>query len=199
MAEAISLLPKINNPKILDIGCGTGVPTIWLAENYGGTITAIDTDNNALEWLKAKIIKKGLENKITTINISFFDLKPEPYYFDIILAEGFLNVIGFWQGFVKVIEMIKEGGYFIIHDEFKDHEMKCEFIRKHNCDVVGTVFLDESVWWNEYYKQLETEINSLNANQIKHLFVTEMKEIETYKLDPLPFKSMYYLVKKNSI
>jgi methylase of polypeptide subunit release factors len=54
MAKAVSLLPKINNPEILDIGCGTGVPTIWLAENYGGIVTAIDTDNSALEWLRKK-------------------------------------------------------------------------------------------------------------------------------------------------
>jgi len=49
MKEAVSLLPLINNPKILDIGCGTGVPTIWLAANLGGTITAIDTDSASLE------------------------------------------------------------------------------------------------------------------------------------------------------
>jgi cyclopropane fatty-acyl-phospholipid synthase-like methyltransferase len=196
MAKAVSLLPKAINPKILDIGCGTGVPTIWFVENYGGIITAIDTDISALEWLQAKIIDKDLENQITVINISFFDLKSEPCFFDIILAEGFLNVIGFEQGFVKVFDMLKAGGYFVIHDEYKDHEKKCEFIKKHNCDLIGTVFLDESVWWNHYYRQLEAEINSLNIRRIKLLFEPELKEIELYKLDPSPFKSMYYIVKR---
>jgi len=196
MAEAVSLLPKINNPKILDIGCGTGIPTIWLAENYGGTITAIDTDNGALEWLKAKIIDKKLENKINTVNMSFFDLGTEPWYFDIILAEGFLNIIGFEQGFVRVIRMIKEGGYFMIHDEYNNHEMKCDFMRKNHCDLVGTIFLDESVWWNDYYKQLEAEINSRERKQMKDLFKAELNEIEFYKKDPSPFRSIYYIVKK---
>ena len=196
MAKAVSLLPKINNPEILDIGCRTGVPTIWLAENYGGIVTAIDTDNSALEWLQKKIISKKLGKKITTINVSFFDLKTEPCYFDMILAEGFLNIIGFEQGFVKVASMLKEGGYFVIHDEYKDHEMKCDFIRKNYCKLVDTVFLDESVWWDDYYKQLEAEINSLNIKQIKYLFKSELKEIELYKRDPSPFKSIYYIVKR---
>ena len=124
MAEAVTLLPKINNPKILDIGCGTGVPTIWLTENYGGIVTAIDTEKGALDWLNEKLINKKLENKITTINISLFDLKAEPCYYDIILAEGLLNRIGFEPGYVKVITMVKKGGHFVIHDEYKNHEMK---------------------------------------------------------------------------
>jgi methylase of polypeptide subunit release factors len=86
MVKAFSLLPKADNPKILDIGCGTGVPTVWLAENYGGLITAIDTDKSASDWLNAKLIDKKFENQITTISISFFDLKTEPCYFDIILT-----------------------------------------------------------------------------------------------------------------
>jgi cyclopropane fatty-acyl-phospholipid synthase-like methyltransferase len=196
LAKAVSLLPKADNPRILDIGCGTGVPTVWLAENYDGIITAIDTDKGAVEWLNAKLIDKKLENKITPINISFFDLPSESCYYYLILAEGFLNIIGFEQGFYQVISMIKEGGYFLIHDEYKDHEKKCEFIRNNYCDLVGTIFMDESVWWDDYYKQLEAEINSLNIKQIKLLFKSELNEIELFKKDPSPFKSIYYIIER---
>ena len=196
LAEAVSLLPKIDNPKILDIGCGTGVPTLWIAENYGGIITAIDTDKHALEWLQMKLVDKKLENYVNPLNISLFDLNTESDYFDIILAEGFLNIIGFKQGFVKVIRMIKKGGYFLIHDKYKDHEMKCDFIIEHDCELVGTILLDESVWWNDYYRQLEAKIESLDAKQIIVLFKTELKELELYRKDPSPFRSIYYVVKK---
>ena len=149
------------------------MPTIWLAETYGGIITAIDTDIHALEWLQLKLADKNLENHVGSVNISFFDLKTESDYFDIILAEGFLNIIGFELGFVKVISMVKKGGYFVIHDEYKDHEKKCDFIRKNHCDLVGTVFLDESVWWNDFYRQLEAGIESLDVIQKKDLFKAE--------------------------
>ncbi len=197
LAEAVSLLPKISNPKILDIGCGTGVPTLWIAENYGGVITAIDTDKRALEWLQMKLADKKLENHVNPLNISFFDLKTESDYFDIILAEGFLNIIGFRQGFVKVIRMIRKGGYFLIHDEYKDHEMKCDFILKNGCDLVGTLFLDEIVWWNDYYRQLEAEINSIVIKQAKAAFKAELKEIAFYRKDPSQFRSIYYIIRRH--
>jgi ubiquinone/menaquinone biosynthesis C-methylase UbiE len=197
LAEAVSLLPKISNPKILDIGCGTGVPTLWIAENYGGIITALDTDEHALERLQMKLADKKLENHVSPLNISFFDFKTESDYFDIILAEGFLNIIGFKQGFKKVIRMLKKGGYFLIHDEYKDHEMKCDYIKTWNCELIGTVFMDESIWWNDYYKQLDSEINSRGSRQIKDIFKSELDEIEYYRKDPLPFRSIYYIVKKH--
>jgi cyclopropane fatty-acyl-phospholipid synthase-like methyltransferase len=199
LGKAFSLIPEFHDSEILDIGCGTGVPTIWIAENFGGIITAIDNDGNALEWLNTKIIGYKLENHITTINISFFDLKTEPLRFDIILAEGFLNIIGFKEGFVRVMDLLKEGGYFVIHDEYKDHEMKCEFIREHKCDLIGTIFLDESIWWEAYYKQLSTEINSIKIRKTIDSYKADLKEIEFYMKDPSSFKSIYYLVKKNLI
>ena len=197
LAEAVSLLPKIRNPKILDIGCGTGVPTLWIAENYGGIITAIDTDEHALEWLQMKLADKKLENLVSPINISFFDFKTESDYFDIILAEGFLNIIGFKKGFAKVIRMIKKGGYFLIHDEHKDHDMKCDFIKTRNCELIGTVFMDESIWWNHYYRQLEAGINSIVSKQAQVAFKAELKEIDFYRKDPSQFRSIYYIIRRH--
>jgi cyclopropane fatty-acyl-phospholipid synthase-like methyltransferase len=199
LAQAFSLIPKIEKPKILDLGCGTGVPAIWLAENYSAKITAIDTDKNALGWLKAKIIDKNLENQITTLNIPFFDLKSNLDNFDIILAEGFLNVVGFERGFSKAIGMLGIGKYFIIHVECRNHEKKCDFISQNQCKLMDTLFLDEKVWWNDYYMQLETEINAMKNHQIRVLFKPDIQQIEWYKTDPSPFRSMYYLVRKLQI
>jgi cyclopropane fatty-acyl-phospholipid synthase-like methyltransferase len=199
LAKAFSLIPVSHNPEILDIGCGTGVPSIWLAKNLNATITAIDTDKNALDWLQKKILEENLGNRMTISNISFFDLESKDYCFDIILAEGFLNVVGFEQGFCGLSVMLRQGGHLVIHDEYKDHKKKCDFIDKNGCQLIDTIFLDETVWWNDYYKPLETEINSLKIRRTIDLFITDLKEIEFYKKDPSPFKSIYYLVKKKSI
>ena len=74
--------------------------------------------------------------------------------------------------------------------------MKCDFIRENYCDLVGTIYLDESVWWNDYYKQLEAEIASREINQLKDVFKSELKEIELYRKDPSPFRSIYYVVRR---
>jgi len=196
LEKAFSVIPQIDNPKILDIGCGTGVPTLWLADKYSGLITAIDTDGHSLDWLQEKANNRNLGNRITSLNISFFDFKSDSDYFDLILAEGFLNIVGFEIGFQKIIGLLKRKGYFIIHDEFKDHEKKCDFIQNNRCRIIDSQYLDENIWWNDYYKKLETEINNKDNNQILNLLKSDIKEIEYYKADPSPFRSIYYIIEK---
>lgn len=196
LEKVFSKIPEIDNPQILDIGCGTGVPTLWIAKNFSGTITAIDLDKDSIDYLNKKIYDNNLQDKITALKTSFFDFKSDPGRFDIVLAEGFLNVVGFNNGFSKVIEFLKRIGYFIIHDEFKDHEKKLEFIRDNNCKVIYTLSLNENVWWNDYYKQLEFAINTINREQIRNLFDSDLKEIELFKLDSSAFRSTYYIVEK---
>jgi cyclopropane fatty-acyl-phospholipid synthase-like methyltransferase len=196
LEKAFSIIPEIKNPKILDIGCGTGVSTLWIAEKYSGTITAIDIDKNSLDWLQDKINAKNFVDKVTTLKTSFFNYRANSDYFDIILSEGFLNVIGFERGFLKVIEILKRNRYFIIHDEFKNHEKKCNFIKENNCKIIDTLYLDENIWWNYYYRQLESKISAIESHRTRNLFKSDLKEIEGYKMDPSPFRSMYYIREK---
>jgi len=196
LEKALSVIPKIDNPEILDIGCGTGVPTLWLADKYSGSITAIDLDANALDWLQKKAGSSCLSDRLKTLNISFFDFKPEAESFDLILAEGLLNIVGFETGFQKIIKWLRRERYLIIHDEFRDHDKKCDFIRDNNCRIIDSQYIDEIIWWNDYYKMLEAEINNLDNYHIRSLFKSDIKEIEYYKEDPYPFRSIYYIIEK---
>lgn len=53
--KAFQLLPKLKRPKILDIGCGSGVPTIELIKLSIGEIIGLDIDQTQLEKLERKI------------------------------------------------------------------------------------------------------------------------------------------------
>ncbi len=196
LEQVLKNLPESDNPKILDIGCGTGVPTLWLAEKYSGTITAIDTDELLLGFLEHKIQRKETSSSIETKNVSFFDLETEPEGFDLILAEGFLNVVGFEMGFKRVIAKIKQKGYFIIHDEYKDNDKKIALIEKNKCKIVSSLLLDETIWWTDFYGQLEIEINKPGNAHLRGLFMNEINEIDQYKKNPCLFKSIYYVVLK---
>jgi len=197
LKQVLDNLPEFNNPKILDIGCGTGIPTLWLAKKYKGTIMAIDTNKHLLDFLEHKIQRKKPLSRIETKNVSFFDLVIEPEYFDLILAEGFLNVVGFELGFKTVIEKLKWGGYFIIHDEHKNHDKKNKLIQENNCKIVSSYLLDETIWWKYFYNQLDNEINKPENAHLKSLFINEINEIEQYKRNPSLFKSIYYVVLKS--
>ncbi len=197
LEQVLNDLPEFNNPEILDIGCGSGVPTLWLAGKYSGTITAIDTDKQLLGFLEHKIQREKTSSKVEIKNVSFFDLATEPGCYDLILAEGFLNVVGFEMGFKRVMGKIKNGGYFIIHDEYKDHDSKIALIQKNNCKIVNSLLLDETIWWRDFYFQLEFEINKTENAHLRSLFINEINEIDQYKKNPSLFKSIYYVVSKS--
>jgi cyclopropane fatty-acyl-phospholipid synthase-like methyltransferase len=194
LQNAISFISAEGQNRILDIGCGTGVPTLFMAEYFKGSIIAIDTDKPSLGFFQDKLNESHLQNRIDIHNISFFDFRAEKNSFDIILAEGFLNVVGFEKGFTRVVELLKPGGYFVIHDEYKDHDKKTEFIAQHHCTLINNWYLNETIWWNDYYSSLNNRIKEIKDPELSSLFKSDISEIAYYNTDPTQFRSIYYLV-----
>ncbi|MBL7073818.1 class I SAM-dependent methyltransferase [candidate division KSB1 bacterium] len=120
--KAFESIPKIENPNILDLGCGTGVPTIEIANLSNGNILAIDSDKECLDWLKQKIKILNYGERISIIHDSIFTVNLPENNYDIILAEGLFNIIGFEKGLLGFSKFLKTNGYFIIHDEFQNRE-----------------------------------------------------------------------------
>lgn len=189
-------VPRLSNCNILDIGCGSGVPTLWLSENFSGIITAMDSDSKAIDYFQQKINERNLQHRIKTICKTFDEFICENGIYNIVLAEGFLNVVGFKFGFLRINDFLAKHGIIVIHDEYKDHHSKLEFIVKNNYTIIDTLLLNENIWWNDYYKQLEFEINKINDSETKQLFISDLEEIKLYKTEPSLFQSIYYIVMK---
>jgi ubiquinone/menaquinone biosynthesis C-methylase UbiE len=196
LSKALSIIPVIENPLILDIGCGSGVPTLALAENYCGNIIAVDIDAKSINRLKEKVKELNLSNRISVFNSSLSDMKLEENQFDIIVAEGFLNNVGFKKGFLSLIKLLKKNRYFIIHDEFRNQNKKIEFVESNNCKVLDSFKLDEQVWWNDYYKCLEKEISSQKNQELFKFLNPDLREIKLFKKDSSQFNSAYYVIEK---
>jgi predicted RNA methylase len=61
--EAYLSIPPIAVPRILDAGCGTGVPTLELARLSDGEIVAVDADQKALDTLRLRIEERDLSDR----------------------------------------------------------------------------------------------------------------------------------------
>ena len=66
--KVFKLLPRLDKPRILDVGCGSGVPTIELAILSRGKIVGIDIDQSLLDELDRKIEREGLSNRVESRN-----------------------------------------------------------------------------------------------------------------------------------
>ncbi len=197
--QALSMLPPLYKPLVLDAGCGSGVITLALAEKLDGMITAVDKDLNAIKHLDAKIESLNLTGKITPIYASFFDWETPEGMFDLIVAEGFLNEVGFEKGMHKLLSLLRPNGFMIIHDNLKAFKMKSSYFRKINCKLIRSFELDENAWWRAYYQCLEEKINEIRDTDLLKEFESEFENIREFRQNPKQFKSGYYILQKMEV
>jgi len=191
-------LPEMDNPRILDLGCGTGVPTLELARLTNGIIEAVDTDTDCLDWLEQKISKAGLQGRIRVVRQSVQELERPGGTYDLILMEGLLNIIGFEKGLRAFTPYLKTGGHFMIHDDAKDGKRKLRIMEKLGLQLIDSFLIDENDWWKDYYAPLEASIADFEKYNPEHTesFEQEKSEVAMYKRDASIFRSTYYIVRK---
>ena len=84
-------ITKINNPKILVAGCGTGRDALHAATRYkNSSVLAIDLSISSLKYAKRKSEELGINN-IEYIQLDILDLKKLNRKFDIIICAGVLH------------------------------------------------------------------------------------------------------------
>jgi ubiquinone/menaquinone biosynthesis C-methylase UbiE len=111
--KAFDFIPKMDNPRILDIGCGTGIPTLELARLSDGEITGIDIDQESLDTLIIKIKQKGLSNKVRVLNRNAYDTQFDDETFDIIWEEGVIHLLDFKKVITECKRVLKLNGFMI--------------------------------------------------------------------------------------
>ena len=115
-ARAFKMLPRLESPRILDIGCGPGGPTIELARLSGGHVIGIDIHQPYLDRLSQKIEEAGLSDRVEALNCSMFEMTFPDESFDIIWAEGSIYLIGFERGLREWRRFIKPNGFLVVHE-----------------------------------------------------------------------------------
>lgn len=193
---AFSVLPRLHRPNILDAGCGTGVPTIHLAELSDGTIVAIDTDNAALAKLTEKLAHKELSSRVTVMKASMQHLPFDKDSFDVVWAEGSISHLGFETALEVLGQYVKTDGFLIVHDDADDYLHKMSVIHNKGFVLLGFFLLSDNVWWHEYYKPLETSLASTDSVCPPHTIDGIKKELEQFKIDPKRFQSAFFVTKK---
>lgn len=179
--DAIPNLPE--HPFILDIGCGTGMQTIELAQISNGKIIALDNHQAFLDKLMEQARNEGLGKKITPKNLSMLDMNFDKNTFDIIWSEGALYFMGFQNGLKRCQQLLKDKGYLAVtelvytvsdppnavveyfkveYPDIKNIESKIEIIKNEGFNLILNFTLPESAWLNNYYLPIEKELPRLN-------------------------------------
>ncbi len=201
LRQAFQQIPPITNPRILDIGCGSGTPTIELARISGGEVTGLDIDTEALQRLQEKVEAAGLGKRIHVVEGSLKTMDFPVASFDILWAEGSIFLIGFKQGLKQWKRFLKPQGYLVVHDAVGDFDQKQRDITACGYQLVDWFLLGKEVWWNTYYEPLSNEIHKIRQSnptdhELKSALQQAEKEIQGYSKHPERYQSVYLIMHK---
>jgi len=199
--QAYQMLPLLDKPRILDIGCGSGVPTIELAKLSDGEVTALDNDQDELNKLAERLKQEGLTDRIKILNSSIPKMNFPAESFDIIWAEGSIFVLGFRKSLEKWGEFLKPNGFIVFHDDAIDAEAKLKLIPVCGFDPIGHFMISRETWWSEYYVPLENKIKEIIDNyqdDPKRLIniKKDQQEIEAFKNNTNSWSSVFFIMQK---
>lgn len=220
--KAFQMLPQIDRPSILDVGCGPGGPTIELARLSNGNVIGLDIHQPYLDQLKRKIKKQGLSDRVEAAQGSMFDMDFPEESFDIIWAEGSIFIVGFEKGLKEWRQFLKPRGFLAVHEmtwlqlnppkEIRDYwkriypgiqsiQENLKLISRCGYQILGYFPLPEDAWWDEYYNPLEERIRYLRTkyrNDPKAIAVLdeEQKEIDLYRKYSRWYGSVFYVMQK---
>ena len=211
--KAFRMLPQMDTPRILDIGCGRGRSTLEIARLSDGQITALDIDQSALEVLSNRMAAEGFSERIKTMNRSMFEMDFRDESFDVIWAEGSIFIIGFERGLKEWRRFLKTGGFLVVHEmvwlqpepprEIREYWERIypgicsipeniECIRACGYGLVGHFALPEDTWWLEYYKPLEERVEKLRGKYADKPGALTVLEKEQHQIDLYKKYSQWY-------
>ncbi len=202
--RAFLQIPPIDTPKILDIGCGSGVPTLELARISGGEVTGLDIDTKALQRLQEKVKAAGLEKRIHIVEGSLKTMDFPAASFDMLWAEGSIFVIGFRQGLKTWKRFLKPDGYLVVHDAVGNLDQKKRDITTYGYRLIDWFLLGKEVWWNTYYEPLSHEVQQIRRSnptdpELKTALYQAEEEINGYEKHPERYRSVYFILHNKAL
>lgn len=182
-ARALNLCKDLPaSPAVLDLGCGVGGQTLYLAELTTGSIVAIDSHGPAIKRLRAALEQRALEQRVHALVGDMATPEQPPESFDLIWSEGALYNIGISNALRICRKLLRPSGYIAFTDavwrkENPPPEVKAGFdldypamgrvedilLMMKDCgfELISHFSLPDEAWWDDFYRPMEHRIQEL--------------------------------------
>ena len=196
--KLIDLLQVKRGDKILEIGCGWGGFSEYLAKNHDVLVDCITISKNQYDFSKKRIFENGLNNKVNVMFLDYRDLKDK---YDKIASIEMIEAVGekyLDQYFRTIKNSLKNGGHVAIqgitikNELFNRYRTSEDFIQKY---IFPGGFLPSIDQIKRLAKQnhLNLEhIHSYSQDYAKTLFTWKKNFFRTWdKILPLGFDDYF--------
>lgn len=199
--KAFRMLPEMDKPRILDVGCGSGIPTLELARLGQGEVIGIDIDQPAIDIFTRKVKEAGLTKRVQALHYSMFDMDFPDNSFDILWSEGSIYAIGFEKGLKEWKRFLTPGGFMVVHDEQGNIREKLEQISICGYELLGYFILSQDTWRTEYFAPLEKLVNEFQIKltdnpKTSAALHQAQEELDMFRKTPERNSSVYFIMKR---
>lgn len=124
---------------ILELGCGWGSLTLWMAEFYPDSrITAVSNSHSQREFIKAQCQQRGF-NQVQVITADMNDFATDRRFDRVVSIEMFEHMRNYQQLMARINAWLKPGGKLFVHI-FTHRQLAYPFETEGNDNWMGRYF-----------------------------------------------------------
>ena len=132
--------------EVLNIGCGIGVGSTYIARKYGCHVVGVDISEQMIEWSRQRAREEGVENKTDFQTADVLDLPFEADTFDLVFAESVLVFVeDKTQAIRECVRVTKPGGFVGLNEAFWNDQPPPELVALAR-DAVGPNVPTLEIW-----------------------------------------------------
>ena len=115
LAETCARAGLADGQRILELGCGWGSLSLWMAERFPGSrITAVSNSNSQRMFINAQAAARGLRN-LEVITCDFNDFETTERFDRVVSVEMFEHLRNWPRAFSNVARWLNPQGRFFMH------------------------------------------------------------------------------------
>ena len=127
--ELLSLCHIEGAREVLNVGCGIGVGSTYIARKYGCHVVGVDISERMIEWSRQRAREERVEAKVEFRTADVLDLPFEAGRFDVVFAESVLIFVeDKAQAIRECVRVTKPGGYVGLNEGFWTEQPSPELV-----------------------------------------------------------------------
>jgi len=129
-----------NGQAILELGCGWGSLTLWLAEKYPDSqITAVSNSSSQREYIMSVAAERGIEDRIEVLTCDINDFEIEESFDRVVSVEMFEHMRNHHELLKRISGWLKPDGKLFVHI-FCHKSLTYEFVDRGDDDWMSRHF-----------------------------------------------------------
>jgi SAM-dependent methyltransferase len=132
--------------EVLNVGCGIGVGSAYVASKYGCHVVAVDISEKMIAWARRRAAEDGVEDRIEFRVADVCALPFDRERFDLVFVESVLSfVTDKRQAINECIRVTRPGGYVGLNEAFFEEEVPPEMAAR-VAATMGAAVLTAAEW-----------------------------------------------------